>query len=142
MYLISNVEHGAQYIGSSTRDLSLRFRQHKRDVNWFLSFTLYKEMTEFEIQDFNILLLKQLEVDCIQVLRRVEGYFIKCIRPSLNSNIAGRTMREYQVDNYEQLKNVDRIIYYRKSRFDNYNTLRQYRITYYENENINSTELL
>ena len=50
-------------------------------------------MTEITIENFNMLLLKQLEVDCIQVLRRVEGGFIKCIRPSLNSNIAGRTMK-------------------------------------------------
>ena len=91
--MISNVDHDALYIGSIIRDLRLRFNQHKRDVNRFPSFKLYKEMTELEIQNSNILLLKQLEVYCVQVWRRVEGDFIKCIRPSLNSNIAGRTMK-------------------------------------------------
>ena len=132
IYLISNVENVVLYIGSSIKELSSRFNHHTRDVNKFQSFKLYKEMTEFGIKNINLLSLTQLEVYCIQILRRVEGYLTKFIRPSLNSNIAGRTMREYQVDNYEQLK-IYRRTYHRKYRIDNYNTLRQYRITYYKN---------
>ena len=98
-------------------------------------------MTEFGIKNINLLSLKQLEVYCIQMIRRVEGYLTNLIRPSLNSNIVGRTMREYQVDSYEQLK-IYRRNYYRKYRIYNYNTLRQYRITYYKIENMNNTELL
>ena len=111
------------YIGSTIRDISDRFKEHLRDVSKYPNFKLYEAMKEYGFDNFYILLIEQIEVDDIKQLRQHEGQYIRLIESSLNSNIAGRTMKQYQIDNYEELQ-IYRRNYYRTYRTSNYQSLK------------------
>ncbi len=82
---------------------------------------------------FCFILIEELETVSIKELRTREGDYIKLIMPALNKNIPGRDIKQYQIDNKEQLR-IYRKIYYRKYRKDNYNMLKKYRQEYYQNK--------
>ena len=126
IYFVKNRLNSLLYIGSTTRDTNERFNEHRRDTLTYPNYKLYMAMKEFDINIFHILRIEHVEVNSIQELRKREGSYMKFIKPNLNTNIAGRTMNEYQIDNYESLKNYPRT-YYRKYRKDNYNELKLYR---------------
>ena len=130
IYFIKNNINNLLYIGSTMRDINERLKEHKRDINKYPTFKLYKAMKEFNEENFYIILIEELEVDTIQDLRRREGEYIRPVKPTLNKNIAGRDTKQYQIDNKESL-NIYRKLYYRKYRRDNYDTLKQYRKDYY-----------
>ena len=67
---------------------------------------------------FCIILIEEFEIDNIKELRTREGDYIKLIMPVLNKNIPGRDIKQYQIDNKEQLR-IYRKNYYRKYRKDN-----------------------
>ena len=131
IYFIKNYTNNLLYIGSTTRNLEERFKEHKRDIDKYPIFKLYKAMKEHNNDNFYILLIEELEVDGIKDLRRKEGEYIKLIKPALNKNIAGRSMKQYQIDNKDKLK-IYRKNYYRKYRKDNYEHLKKYRQNYYK----------
>jgi hypothetical protein len=90
-------------------------------------------MKEYNADNFYMLLIEELEVDDIKVLRKREGEYIQTIRPTLNKNIAGRSMKKYQIDTKDTLR-IYRRNYYRKYRKDNYEHLEKYRQNYYKNK--------
>ena len=106
IYFIKNCINNLLYIGSTTRNLEDRFKEHKRDIIKYPNFKLYKAMEEYNADNFYIL---------IQILRKREGEYIKTIKPTLNKNIAGRSMKQYQIDNKDKLR-IYRNNYYRKYR--------------------------
>ena len=61
-------------------------------------------MNEYDINILYILLIEQLKQNSVQELRTREGGYMKLIKPSLNKYIAGRSVREYQIDSYEAPK--------------------------------------
>ena len=130
IYLIKCKINNLLYIGSTIRELDVRMKQHMRDMYKYTNFKLYKAMKEFEPNNFNIDLLEEFEYTNIKELRRREGKYIQIIKPLLNKNVAGRTLKEYNEDNKESLK-LYRKLYYRKYRLDNYDKLKQYRKDYY-----------
>ena len=74
--------------------------------------------------NFYIILIEELEISNIKESRTREGDYIKLIMPALNKNIPGRDIKQYQIDNKEQLR-IYRKNYYRKYRKDNYNALKK-----------------
>ena len=126
IYFIKNKINNNLYIGSTTRDIYKRLEEHKRDINKNPNFKLYKSMKRNNPDNFYIILIEELEIVSIKELRMREGDYIKLIMPSLNKNIPGRDIKQYQIDNKEQLR-IYRKIYYRKYRKDNYNMLKKYR---------------
>ncbi len=68
--------------------------------------------------NFNTLLIEELEINTLKELRTREGDYIKLIMPALNKNIPGRDIKQYQIDNKEQLRiyrkniieNIEKII--------------------------------
>ena len=83
-------------------------------------------MKRINPNNFYIILIEELEISTIKELRTREGDYIKLVKPSLNKNIPGRDIKQYQIDNKEQLR-IYRNNYYRKYRKDNYNVLKKYR---------------
>ena len=132
IYFIKNKINNNLYIGSTTRDIYKRLEEHKRDIIKYPNFKLYKAMKRNNPDNFYIILVEELEIVNIKELRNREGDYIKLIKPSLNKNIPGRDIKQYQIDNKEQLR-IYRKIYYRKYRKDNYNMLKKYRQEYYKN---------
>ena len=102
------------YIGSTSRYTYERFKEHKRDIIKYPNLQLYKAM-ENSVDNFYIILIEEMEVDNIKELRKREGQYIKTIMPALNQNIAGRDIKQYQIDNKEELRTY-RKIYYRTYR--------------------------
>ena len=130
IYLIKCKINNLLYIGSTIRELDVRMKQHMRDMYKYTNFKLYKAMKEFEPNNFNIDLLEEFEYTNIKELRRREGKYIQIIKPLLNKNVAGRTLKEYNEDNKESLK-LYRKLYYRKYREAHKEKLKQYRKDYY-----------
>ena len=124
------------YIGSTIRELNIRMKQHKNDMYKYTNYKLYKAMNQFKPDNFYINLLEKCEYENIKDLRKKEGIYIKIIKPELNKNIAGRSLKEYNEDNKEALK-LYRKLYYRKYREKNKEYLKQYRKEYYKRKNKN-----
>ena len=136
IYVIKCRINNLLYIGSTIRDLNARMKQHTRDMYKYTTFKLYKAMNEFDVKNFDISLLEEFEYDDIKDLRKREGTYIKIIRPLLNKNIAGRTLKEYNEDHKDSLK-IYRRLYYRNYRKTHKEELRQYRKDYYNNKKSN-----
>ena len=135
IYFIKNYTNNLLYIGSTTRNLEERFKEHKRDINKYSNFKLYKAMREYETDNFYVILIEELEVDAVKDLRRREGEYIKTVKPTLNKNIAGRSMKQYQIDNKDKLR-IYRRNYYKQYRKDHYEHLKNYRQDYYKSRRL------
>ena len=70
------------------------------------------------------------EVDSVSELRTKEGQHIELIMSSLNKSVAGRSMKQHQIDNKEALISYRRVSC-RRYRKDNNNTLRNCRTNYF-----------
>ena len=115
------------YIGFTIREIHDSFNEHKRDMLKYPNFKMYQAMREYGIQSLYILLIEEINVETMQELRKREGQYIKLIPGGLNKKIiAGRDMKQYQIDNYEALK-VYRRNDYRKYRENNCQPLKFYR---------------
>ena len=136
IYIIKNSINNLLYVGSTIRELDVRMKQHMRDMYKYTNFKLYKAMDQFKPNNFYIDILEEFEYENIKDLRKQEGKYIKIIKPELNKNIAGRTIKEYNDDNKEPLK-LYRKLYYRKYRENNKEYLKQYRKDYYNNKKSN-----
>ena len=115
IYFIKNKINNSLYIGSTTRDIYKRLEEHKRDINTYPHFKLYKSMKRNNPDNFYIILIEELEINTLKELRTREGDYIKLIMPALNKIIPGRDIKQYQIDNKEQLR-IYRKNYYRKYR--------------------------
>ena len=136
IYIIKNSINNLLYVGSTIRELDVRMKQHMRDMYKYTNFKLYKAMDQFKPNIFYINILEEFEYENIKDLRKQEGKYIKIIKPELNKNIAGRTIKEYNDDNKEPLK-LYRKLYYRKYRENNKEYLKKYRKDYYNNKKSN-----
>ena len=129
IYIIKNNVNNLLYVGSTFRELDVRMKQHMRDMYKYTNFKLYKAMHQFKPNNFYIDILEEVEYENITDLRKQEGKYIKIIKPELNKNIPGRTVKEYNEDNKDSLK-LYRKLYYRKYRENNKEYLKQYRKDY------------
>ena len=69
----------------------------------YTNFKLYKAMNQFKADNFYINLLEEFQYSDIKELRKQEGQYIKIVKPELNKNIAGRSVKEYSEDNQRQI---------------------------------------
>ena len=86
-------------------------------------------MLEYGPENFYINLLENYNYNEVKELRSREGEYIKFMKPCLNSNIAGRGIKQYQEDNKIKL-NEYRKLYYRKYRCDNKERIDKYNKEY------------
>ena len=136
IYIIRCKINNLLYVGSTIRSLETRMKQHMIDMYKYTNFKLYKAMKQFDASNFNINLIEEFEYNNIRELRRREGVYVKIICPLLNTNVPGRTVKEYNEDNKDSLK-LYRKLYYRKYRENNKEYLKQYRKDYYNNKKSN-----
>ena len=136
IYIIRCKINNLLYVGSTIRTLETRMKQHMIDMYKYTNFKLYKAMQQFDASNFNINLIEEFEYNNIQELRRREGTYVKIISPLLNTNVPGRTVKEYNEDNKDSLK-LYRKLYHRKYRENNKEYLKQYRKDHYNNKKSN-----
>lgn len=91
------------YIGSTTKELNVRLSRHKNDYNrWCRDNSLKYNRSGDVIKygDYEIILLKSVNVNTKRELLEIEAIFIKSFQ-NVNKNIPLRTKREYYEDNKE-----------------------------------------
>jgi hypothetical protein len=89
------------YIGSTTQPLIKRLYKHKMNSqgqrNWNMK--LYQSMRNTGKDNFRIELIENYPCDIKHELRKREGEIIRELKPTLNSRIECRSMKEYLEDN-------------------------------------------
>ena len=117
IYCIRNTINDMIYIGSTCQKLSQRMTNHRSDMNkpTHQNMKLYKAMNELGKENFYIELIEEYPCDNIEQLNRREGEIIRNLQPILNTQVAGRTIKEWREDNKEYLQE-DKRIYHLENR--------------------------
>lgn len=105
IYLIRNTVNDMVYVGSTVESLANRFAGHK--AAWKEEKTLspiYKAFTELGIEAFYIELYEEYPCDNKEQKTKKEGEVIRLLKDTAyNVRIEGRTQKQYQTDNREQI---------------------------------------
>ena len=119
------------YVGSTIQPLSLRFNGHKSLSRCNNSRKLY-QVVNGNWENWYIDLYKDFPCLSQQELHREEGNIIKLIG-NLNTVISGRTKKEYRIDNFEKLSEINRVYlktYYQENKEKYKERLQEYRKTH------------
>ena len=149
IYKITSSETNNIYIGSTTQKyLSVRLQEHKRNYKRHLN-KKYGYTSSYEIIKYNdckIELLESYPCDCIEELRKREGYWQRKI-PCVNIRIEKRTKKEWIEDNKERHNNmiknynkknkdiiaIKKKVYHENNKEEMLNKMKEY---HYKNQNI------
>jgi hypothetical protein len=98
------------YVGSTVQSLYKRFSQHKKDSisTRCENMLIYKKMNETDFNDWYIELFEDCPCERKEILNKREGEIIRQIG-TLNKNIPGRTIYEYNEDTKEQRKEYNEV---------------------------------
>ena len=113
IYQIYDHWDGLRYIGSTTKNIHERLKAHESYYKRYNLRTTQKYYTSYEVLrngDYDISLLKVVEVSSMIELRIIEGEFIVA-NDCVNKNIAGRTNKQYHKQNKEK-RNIQCRSYY------------------------------
>ena len=103
IYKIYNTVNDDIYIGSTTRKLCERMSEHRRRTNSrYTRFPIYKAFGEHGVDNFFIELVEKCPCNDKDELRKKEGEYIRELKPSLNTQMAGRTKKEYHKEYYKE----------------------------------------
>ena len=108
IYKISDVNNTKCYYGSTINSLSLRKALHKSSYKKYKNgilnkLSVFELFDEFGVENCNIHLVEQYPCTTKNDLLLREGFYIKnhnCV----NTSIAGRTLKEYYIDNKDKFK--------------------------------------
>ena len=105
VYKIYDTVNVEIYIGSTTRKLCERMAEHRRCLNVLKKqhYPLYQAFREHGVDIFFIELIENCTCNGKDELRKKEGEYIRLLKPSFNSSIAGRTKQEYENENKDNI---------------------------------------
>lgn len=112
IYKITSNTNGLTYYGSTTRELSTRMKEHKKEKK-------IKECSSRLVingGDAQIVLVETFACNNKKELHTREAYYIRN-NPCVNKSIPGRTDKQYRIDNKEMLFNIHRV-WYEKNKTD------------------------
>ena len=97
IYKITNDYNDDVYIGSTCDTLGRRFSKHKSDskTEKHIHKPLYRLINDIGFDRFRIQLIDNYPCEDKYMLKQKEGEYIRQLG-TLNKNIAGRTLQEYQ----------------------------------------------
>jgi len=108
IYTIRSHQCETYYIGSTTQALYKRLSGHRNDFKAYNKSNGGRYLTSFEIikyDDHYIELLEEYKCENKQQLERREGELIRENKKNcINVVVAGRTIKEYNIDNFEMLR--------------------------------------
>ena len=112
IYQVLNDLDDDVYIGSTCQSLSMRMVGHRkaRTSTKHKNYKLYRKMNEIGVEHFYIELIKETPCDNKEQLRAIEGEYIRQ-SGTLNSQIAGRTRKEWQDEHIERKSQQNKINY-------------------------------
>ena len=110
IYCIRNYVDDDIYIGSTCQPLSKRMAWHRKTYQQdkVKNRPIYKKMNEIGIDQFYIELIEDYHCETVEQLRRREGELIRENKPVLNKDIAGRTIKEWGLDNFEKRQVINK----------------------------------
>lgn len=117
------------YIGSTTQPLSKRIAMHRSKAKEKPQRRIYQKFNEIGVEHFKIVLIEEYKCNNKEELVAREDYYIRLMKPDLNSRHAHRTdlqKKDYDKDYYSI--NKDTIKQYRSNNKDKIN---QYSKDYY-----------
>jgi len=135
IYTVRSLTSPEIYVGSTTAPLCKRMAKHHSDWKNGLVLGLHKEIV-YDINEWFIELYELFPCNLKCELEKREGEIIREIG-TLNKNIAGRTKKEYYIENFYNIKeycidNADKIKEYKKEYYiDNADKLKEYSKEYY-----------
>ena len=125
------------YIGSTIQSLAVRFGGHKRNINC----SLYKYIIKNYDGNFRSCYIELIELfvsNSKEELNKREGEVIRKFKAdenyiTINQNIAGRTLKQYYIDNTDKLKQyrIDNTDKQKQYRIDNNDNIKEYQKQYY-----------
>lgn len=147
VYKIINPSTHEFYIGSTYKDINVRFQAHKYHYNNYINGNSTKRLSSFKLFENNcmnicyVTSVESLVVDNIYHLRDIEAKHILEAKqhnlPIINKNIPNRNISQYYIDNKDKYKlyyitNKNKILDYQKS-YNNTNKehIKQYHKQYY-----------
>jgi len=107
VYMIYDKTTYENYIGSTTKSLEKRLKQHESCFKSHQAGKSRVYMTSFEIiknKNYTIMEVDTIEAQSIKELREFEAFFVGVFKGCVNKNIPGRTDKQYRHDNKEQIK--------------------------------------
>lgn len=111
IYCIKSPYTEQVYIGSTVMNkLSQRMANHRSSYQYYLN-SGKGYTTSFEIikkGDAYIELIESYPCNNVYELQKKEGFYIKTTLNRINKVIAGRTYKEYRIDNYDKIKERDK----------------------------------
>jgi hypothetical protein len=114
IYKIMDSNGEMVYIGSTTNPLCVRFSNHKCSYKSRANNnTVYIIFDKYGIENCNIHLIEEYPCNSKQELERREGQIIKSFK-CVNKYIAGRTQKEYYIDNKARHQELMRLWYIRQ----------------------------
>ena len=111
------------YVGSTIQTLDMRLYGHKQAYVYGVNMPLYRYIRSLGDENgwVNIEIQLVCEAPCntLDELRKIEGEYIRLLKPHCNRVIAGRNSKQYYLDNKDRIKqfyqdNKTRIIDYKK----------------------------
>ena len=109
IYCIRSFQTDDVYIGSTTQTLAQRLGKHRREYKLYLKGNA-NYVTSFELlkyDDYYIELIKLFPCSCKAELEAEEGHYIReCV--CINKRIAGRTQKQYNIDNRDKKKEYNK----------------------------------
>ena len=106
IYKIYNTINDDIYVGSTTLKLCERMTHHRRCLNSTSKKhrSLYKSMSGNGVYNFFIELIEKCPCNDKEELLKKEGEYIRALKPTLNKIIPGRTLKEFNEDNKEYIR--------------------------------------
>jgi hypothetical protein len=101
IYKLSSLQNPKIYIGSTKLSLNTRFILHKTKYKNRVKYITANEILQYP--DCKIELIEEFENIDKETLKKKEGEYIKHF-DTCNKNIAGRTFKEYYIENIEKFK--------------------------------------
>lgn len=98
--IINNEMNGLVYYGSTTQPLNIRMSKHKSAAKYN---SKCSSISLFEYGTPEIILIENFPCNSRKELERQEGKY-HLDNDCLNQHIAGRTKKEYRIDNKEKIK--------------------------------------
>lgn len=116
IYKITSPSTNDIYIGSTINLLCLRKTLHKYHYKLYLEnrFNYIKAFDIIKYFDWKIEIIEYYPVNSIKKLHQREGWFIKNTPNCINNRVAGRTNKEYQLENRQLINQRARERYQQK----------------------------
>jgi len=135
IYTVRSYKSDEVYVGSTIQELSMRMGGHRADYKKGNILGKNKLIVE-NIEDWYIELYELFPCNLKTELKRREGEVIREIG-TLNKQIAGRTVKEYYIENAEKYKEYDKIY-----RIKNADKIKENKKEYNKEYRIKNTDII